>query len=177
MECIGTVGWISGTHPRSTSDHQVVTNWPGFCPPRALGCKIPGLGKSLGSRGIYFPIHPSSRQCTDTIWYMVLSAGTVPLWDGTVPSSTVSCWCVVWCGGVVWSYDGGVWWSGVWCSNELGRHPPTHTHSPLHWWGWGGQPQTQTNTKNHKQTNIYISCLLSNANLACAQFWWGRRQD
>ena len=35
---------------------------------RASGCKIPALGKSLGPRGMYFPIHPSSRQCTDTIW-------------------------------------------------------------------------------------------------------------
>ena len=26
------------------------------------------LGKSLGHRGVYFPIHPSSRQCTDTVW-------------------------------------------------------------------------------------------------------------
>ena len=34
---------------------------------RASGCKIPALGKSLGPQGIYFPIHPSSRQCTDTI--------------------------------------------------------------------------------------------------------------
>ena len=34
---------------------------------RASGCKIPALGKSLGPRGMYFPIHPSSRQCTDTI--------------------------------------------------------------------------------------------------------------
>ena len=35
--------------------------------PRASGCKIPALGKSLGPRGVYFPIHPSSRQCTDTL--------------------------------------------------------------------------------------------------------------
>ena len=34
---------------------------------RASGCKIPALGKSLGPRGVYFPIHPSSRQCTDTM--------------------------------------------------------------------------------------------------------------
>ena len=34
---------------------------------RAEGCKIPALGKSLGPRGVYFPIHPSSRQCTDTM--------------------------------------------------------------------------------------------------------------
>ena len=33
---------------------------------RASGCKIPALGKSLGPRGMYFPIHPPSRQCTDT---------------------------------------------------------------------------------------------------------------
>ena len=25
------------------------------------------LGKSLGPRGVHFPIHPSSRQCTDTM--------------------------------------------------------------------------------------------------------------
>ena len=34
---------------------------------RASGCKIPALGKSLGPRGVYFPIHPSSRQSTDSI--------------------------------------------------------------------------------------------------------------
>ena len=34
---------------------------------RASGCKIPALGKSLGPRGVYFPIHPSSRQCTDSL--------------------------------------------------------------------------------------------------------------
>ena len=34
---------------------------------RASGCKISALGKSLGPRGMYFPIHHSSRQCTDTI--------------------------------------------------------------------------------------------------------------
>lgn len=36
---------------------------------RASGCKIPALGKSLGPRGVYFPIHPSSRQCTDTFFH------------------------------------------------------------------------------------------------------------
>ena len=35
---------------------------------RASGCKIPALGISLGPRGVYFPIHPSSRQCTDSIY-------------------------------------------------------------------------------------------------------------
>ena len=38
---------------------------------RASGCKIPALGKSLGPRGVYFPIHPSSRQCTDTILFQL----------------------------------------------------------------------------------------------------------
>ena len=44
---------------------------PRDCPraiSRASGCKIPALGKSLGPRGVYFPIHPSSRQCTDTLY-------------------------------------------------------------------------------------------------------------
>ena len=36
---------------------------------RASWCKIPAPGKSLGPRGVYFPIHPSSRQCTDTIHF------------------------------------------------------------------------------------------------------------
>ena len=36
---------------------------------RASGCKIPALGKSLGPRGVYFPIHPSSRQCTDSFFH------------------------------------------------------------------------------------------------------------
>ena len=35
---------------------------------RASGCKIPALGKSLGPRGVYFPIHPSSRQCTNPMY-------------------------------------------------------------------------------------------------------------
>ena len=33
----------------------------------ASGCKNPALRKSLGPRGMYFPILPSSRQCMDTI--------------------------------------------------------------------------------------------------------------
>ena len=51
---------------------------------RASGCKIPALGKSLGPRGVYFPIHPSSRQCTDTmsnslgetwwLWYCTITS-------------------------------------------------------------------------------------------------------
>ena len=43
---------------------------PRDCPraiSRASGCKIPALGKSLRPRGVYFPIHPSFRQCTDSI--------------------------------------------------------------------------------------------------------------
>ena len=42
---------------------------PRDCPraiSRAEGYKILALGKSLGPRGMYFPIHPSSGQCTDT---------------------------------------------------------------------------------------------------------------
>ena len=38
---------------------------------RASGCKIPALGKSLGPRGVYFPIHPSSLQCTDSVPHLV----------------------------------------------------------------------------------------------------------
>ena len=34
---------------------------------RAEGCKIPAQGKSRGPRGVYFPIHPDSRQCTDIL--------------------------------------------------------------------------------------------------------------
>ena len=41
---------------------------------RASGCKIPALGKSLGPRGVYFPIHPSSRQCSDTVTTRLLSS-------------------------------------------------------------------------------------------------------
>ena len=51
---------------------------PRDCPraiSRASGCKIPALGKSLGTRGVYFPIHPSSRQCTDTILKPYLYGG------------------------------------------------------------------------------------------------------
>ena len=35
-------------------------------------CKIPGLGKSLVPRGMYFPIHPSSWQCTDTFTFCLV---------------------------------------------------------------------------------------------------------
>ena len=34
--------------------------------PRAGILHPSALGKSLGPRGVYFPIHPSSRQCTDS---------------------------------------------------------------------------------------------------------------
>ena len=44
---------------------------------RASGCKIPALGKSLGPRGMYFPIHPSSRQCTDTIFRELIRYYTI----------------------------------------------------------------------------------------------------
>ena len=30
------------------------------------------FGRSLGPRGVYFPIHPSSRQCTDSIFNLIL---------------------------------------------------------------------------------------------------------
>ena len=40
---------------------------------RASGCKTPSRGKSLGPRGMYFPIHPSSRQCSDTFFSSCLS--------------------------------------------------------------------------------------------------------
>ena len=53
---------------------------PRDCPraiSRASWCKIPALGKSLGPRGVYFPIHPSSRQCTDTIPRCLLGLRTV----------------------------------------------------------------------------------------------------
>ena len=34
---------------------------------RAEGCKIPARGKSRGPRGMYFPMHPDSRQCTSIL--------------------------------------------------------------------------------------------------------------
>ena len=40
-----------------------------YFPIHSLGparCQIPTLGKSFGPRGVYFPIHPSSQQSTDT---------------------------------------------------------------------------------------------------------------
>ena len=47
---------------------------------RAEGCKIPAQGKSRGPRGVYFPIHPDSRQCTDILsslsgkyWFFVVT--------------------------------------------------------------------------------------------------------
>ena len=34
---------------------------------RAEGCKIHARGKSRGPRGMYFPMHPDSRQCTSIL--------------------------------------------------------------------------------------------------------------
>ena len=34
---------------------------------RAEGCKIPARGKSRGPRGMCFPMHPDSRQCTSIL--------------------------------------------------------------------------------------------------------------
>ena len=53
---------------------------------RASGCKIPALGKSLGPRGVYFPIHPSSRQCTDTFFHH---------YQGSIDFNTVNIHCTV----------------------------------------------------------------------------------
>ena len=50
-----------------------------FCIPRpsgslsSLGVQNPQSGKSLGPRGMYFPKHPSSRQCSDTFFSSCLS--------------------------------------------------------------------------------------------------------
>ena len=38
---------------------------------RAEGCKIHARGKSRGPRGMYFPMHPSSRQCTSILSSLV----------------------------------------------------------------------------------------------------------
>ena len=46
---------------------EISQGW-GFCTPRPE--RLPegeARGQSRGPRGVYFPIHPSSRQCTDTI--------------------------------------------------------------------------------------------------------------
>ena len=67
-------GCIGKYTPLGPRDFPCARNFappgPRDCPraiSRASGCKIPALGKSLGPRGVYFPIHPSSRQCTDTL--------------------------------------------------------------------------------------------------------------
>ena len=54
---------------------------------RASGCKIPALGKSLGPRGVYFPIHPSSRQCTDTIFKQAAQ-----IWISLIPDTQNTHW-------------------------------------------------------------------------------------
>ena len=70
-------GWIEKYPPRPSrfpSGGNFAPLGPRDCPraiSRASGCKIPALGKSLGPRGVYFSIHPSSRQCTDTICTMI----------------------------------------------------------------------------------------------------------
>ena len=35
---------------------------------RASGCKIPALERYIGLRRMYFPMHPSSRQCADSFF-------------------------------------------------------------------------------------------------------------
>ena len=62
---------------------------------RALWCKISALEKSLGPRGMYFPIHPSSRQCTDTMFVTTIRMKahddnlTGTLLEGELPIRTV----------------------------------------------------------------------------------------
>ena len=71
---------------------------PRDCPraiSRASGCKIPALGKSLGPRGMYFPIHPDSRQCTSILsalagkyWF----CGVLFIWNlKDLPHSSLAC--------------------------------------------------------------------------------------
>ena len=147
----------SSVNKWSPSGHQVAR----ILHPSGLGVQNP---RPWEISRFWGDIFPNSSLLSAVYGYNMIygtSAGTVPLWDGTVPSSTVSCWCVVWCGGVVWSYDGGVWWSGVWCSNELGRHPPTHTHYPCIDED-GRTTINTTNTKNkhlkHKQQILVFLC-------------------
>ena len=53
---------------------------------RASGCKIPAFGKSLGPRGVYFPIHPSSRQCTDPIPANLSNPNSLDQVESTYPN-------------------------------------------------------------------------------------------
>ena len=60
-------------HNTNTNRHRAIS-W-------ASGCKISAIRKSLGPRGVgfpihpsmYFPIHPSSRQCADTVLHRLRS--------------------------------------------------------------------------------------------------------
>ena len=45
----------------------------GFCTPRPERLPVgEGRGQSRGLRGVYFPIHPDSRQCTDILSSLLL---------------------------------------------------------------------------------------------------------
>ena len=59
------------------------------------GCKIPARGKSRGPRGMYFPMHPDSRQCTSILsalagkyWF----CGVFFIWNlKDLPYSALAC--------------------------------------------------------------------------------------
>jgi len=63
--------------------------------PRAEGCKIPARGKSRGPRGMYFPMHPDSRQCTSILsalagkyWF----CGVFVIWNlKDIPHCALAC--------------------------------------------------------------------------------------
>ena len=55
-----TFGYIVSVHCR---EEGCIGKYIG----RAEGCKIPARGKSQGPRGMYFPMHPDSRQCTSIL--------------------------------------------------------------------------------------------------------------
>ena len=65
------------------------------CKEHILGCKIPALGngKSLGPQGMYFPIDPSSWQCTDTIplsFYFIIEQNIINVNDKCISLANIS---------------------------------------------------------------------------------------
>ena len=66
--------------------------------PRAGTLNPSALGKSLGPRGVYFPIHPSSRQCTDSILAMPEFKSCNPLvahYARQFFGDSFFCWCLI----------------------------------------------------------------------------------
>ena len=67
-----------------------------------LGVQNPRLWEiSLGPREVYFPIHPSSRQCTDPSLLKFVYFWTIGIGKGKLPHPLFFCFCRILCGGLL----------------------------------------------------------------------------